>query len=77
MNASNEAAALTPCYRAHLVRIDGTPIDTPTGTLSFSHAYFRRNGKPYTRKAVACRYAKRYPNHRVERVELFHFDPLA
>lgn len=72
-------ANLTPCYRAHLVRIDGQPFDTPTGTLTYSHAYRRRNGKPYSAAYVARYFEKRHSwrGLRVERVETYFFDANA
>ena len=68
-------ANATTCYRAHLTRIDGQIIDTTTGTLTFSHAYRRRNGKPITPAAVARKFAKSHGwrGYKVDRVEVYTF----
>ena len=68
--------ALTSCYRAHLARINGQPIDTPTGTLTFSHAYRRRNGKVVSPATVERKFNKGHGwrGYRVERIEVYTFD---
>ena len=70
---------LTPCYRVHLVRIDGEPIDTTTGTLAFSHAFTRRNGKAYTPAQVERKYNKNHGSkgYQVDRVEVYYINPNA
>lgn len=70
---------MTPCYRVHLARVDGEAIDTPTGTLTYEHVFYRRNGKPHTLKAVARRFEETHGwrGYRVDHIEVFHFDPAA
>ena len=74
---------LTNCYRVHLTRIDGAPIDTSTGTLTFSHAYRTNKGRVFTPEQVAAKWHRRvntfsgYKGYKVERVEGFTFDPEA
>tara|TARA_Y100000004_G_scaffold192974_1_gene254505 strand:- start:161 stop:400 length:240 start_codon:yes stop_codon:yes gene_type:complete len=74
---------LTNCYRVHLTRIDGAPIDTPTGTLTFSHSYRTISGRIFTPQEVAAKWSRRcgafnhYKAYKVERVEVFQFDPMA
>ncbi len=64
-----------PCYMAHLLRFDGQPIDTDTGTQCFEHAYRKRTGKPYTVREVTRRFNKRqnWLGYYVDRVEVFYF----
>ena len=82
MNNSNNIASMnrpTPVFVAHLTHDDGRDIDTPTGTLCFSHGYYRKNGKPYTAKSVEKKFNK-YHNWKgmtVVRVEVEWFDAEA
>lgn len=70
---------LTNCYRIHLTRIDGAAIDTPTGTLAFSHAYTRRNGKVHSPASIERKFNKNHnwKGYEVSRIEVFQFDPNA
>jgi len=71
----------TPFYRVHMTRLDGAAIDTNTGTLTFSHAYFKRGrngakGKPHSKKAIARKFNKSmgWKGYAVSAVETLTFD---
>ena len=70
---------LTNCYRVHLTRIDGAPIDTKTGTLTYDHTYLRRNGKPFSQAVVERKFNKsmNWKGYEVSDIEVFQFDPEA
>ena len=72
-------ANLTPCYRIHLTRIDGEAIHTPTGTLTFDHAYTRRNGKVYNPASIERKYNKgqNWRGYEVSEIEVYYFNPEA
>jgi hypothetical protein len=77
----------TPYYVAHLVHKGGRKIDTPTGTRTFAHGYYRAVGgrplpallsdrKIYTKAQVARRFNKseNWRGYYVTRVEVKWFD---
>ena len=70
---------LTNCYRVHLTRIDGAAIDTTTGTLTYSHVYLRRNGKPHNPASIERKFNKNHAwrGYQVSRIEVYQFDPNA
>ena len=49
----------TDCFRVHMAYVDGREIDTTTGTLCYSHSYYRSSGKAYTPKQLARKFDKR------------------
>ena len=76
-----------PFYRVHLVRMDGQPIDTKSGTISFSHGYYKSTlrdpmpaklseRKVYSEKYLTRRYNKReaFRGLTVSHIETLYFD---
>jgi len=64
-------------YRIHLVRLDGRPIDTATGTMTFDHAYInRKNSKPHSPASIARKYNKRFgwKGYEVREIEVMDMD---
>ena len=65
----NTTTAIKNAYLVHLVRIDGKPIDTETGTLTFSH------GVKKSRKSIEKKFNRRMQTkgYIVDRIEVYQF----
>ena len=74
-------ATSMPSYRVHLVRFDGQPIDTSTGTLTYSVSYYRNLNRRTVNKpaTIVARFNEdmRGKGYMVDRIEIYHFDPTA
>ena len=61
-----------PCYRVHLTRLDGT-------IAIHNHCYYDRQGNAHEPAKVVARFNKDmgWKGYKVDRIEIFHFDPTA
>lgn len=74
-------ATMSKSYRVHMTRIDGAPIDTSTGTLTYSVSYYsnKNRGMVNNPDKIVARFNKdmRGKGYMVDRIEIYQFDPNA
>lgn len=65
--------ATVKSYRVHLVRRDGTPIETATGTKALSHSYLNKRGKVHTPAALRRKFTRSYgpKGYEVSEIEVY------